>query len=60
LLSFTENNFFSGTLPSEFGKLSSLATLDVSFNSMDGTIPAAFAGLSLLSKLVVDALCGSV
>ncbi|KAL6334594.1 hypothetical protein AAG906_019229 [Vitis piasezkii] len=48
-----ENNNLSGGLPSSFQNLSSLETLDLSYNRLSGNIPtwigAAFMGLKILN-----------
>ncbi|KAA8534018.1 hypothetical protein F0562_031535 [Nyssa sinensis] len=46
-----DHNFFSGTIPSSFGKLSKLEELSLSHNQISGTIPNEIGGLSRLQKL---------
>ena len=48
---FLNNNAFTGSIPSEFGALTNLASgLDLSSNSLSGGLPSELGSLSSLSK----------
>ncbi|KAG2308962.1 hypothetical protein Bca52824_028710 [Brassica carinata] len=53
-LALSQNNFFSSSLPSEFGNLSRLEVLSLSNNSFVGQVPSSFNNLSLLTYLVIS------
>ncbi|XP_059627935.1 probably inactive leucine-rich repeat receptor-like protein kinase IMK2 [Cornus florida] len=46
-----DHNFFSGTIPASFGKLSELNELSLSHNQLSGTIPSEIGKLSRLATL---------
>ncbi|KAL4629144.1 hypothetical protein ACB092_05G287300 [Castanea dentata] len=49
------DNSFTGSLPSSFGNMSLLDTLDVSLNNFSGEVPKdLFVGCSMLSNLVLS------
>ncbi|KAJ1254492.1 hypothetical protein BS78_K050100 [Paspalum vaginatum] len=50
------NNFFSGALPADIGKLSPAAMehLNLSSNGFAGAVPSAIAGLTKLKSLLLD------
>ena len=50
-LDLSHNNFASSSLPSEFGYLTKLEVLSLSFNGLTGQVPSSFSNLSMLSKL---------
>ncbi|KAJ4903443.1 receptor like protein 23 [Raphanus sativus] len=50
-LDLSHNNFASSSLPSEFGNLTKLEVLSLSFNGLLGQVPSSFSNLSMLSKL---------
>merc|ERR1711924_287281 len=45
------NNWISGTIPAEMGKISQLKYLFLEYNSISGTVPAAIGELSQLEYL---------
>uniref|UniRef100_A0A251S3P2 Putative leucine-rich repeat domain, L domain-like protein n=1 Tax=Helianthus annuus TaxID=4232 RepID=A0A251S3P2_HELAN len=56
-----EANNFSGTVPSDLGRLINLHTLILSSNRLTGTLPASLAELSNLKDLIIDNnLSGSI
>ncbi|XP_013635810.1 PREDICTED: receptor-like protein 12 [Brassica oleracea var. oleracea] len=50
-LDLSHNNFASSSLPSEFGNLTKLEVLSLSFNGLTGQVPSSLSSLSMLSKL---------
>jgi hypothetical protein len=44
----TDFNKLSGTIPTEFGRLSNLTYLDLSINNLHGTVPTSLAALENL------------
>ena len=47
-------NRVTGSIPAQFGNLSSLLTLALSFNQLSGSIPTELAGLSSLQEIYVS------
>ena len=47
----TENNALTDSIPSEFGKLSSLKTMNLGKNNLSGSIPTEMGNLSEMKRL---------
>jgi len=57
-----ENNFLSGTIPTEFSHLNATESLDLSFNNISGAIHTEFGQMTSMKQLLLSnmMLTGSV